>query len=479
MTPILFWFRSDLRLRDNPALAAALASKEPVIPVFVWAPEEEEPFPPGAASRWWLHYSLDSLQNQIARLGGRLVIRVGPSQKVFDQLLHETGAGAVYWNRRYEPAIRKRDINLQNHLESQGTKVVTQDGALLFEPGAICNASGQPFQVFSAFWRACLKHAEPAKPRGAPKTWTAPGSSPESSQLDELGLLPKIDWAAGIRSAWTPGEDGAAKGLETFLSRAIGRYDSDRNYPSRPGTSRLSPHLHFGEIGPRELWHSIAAIRNPENGAAVDSYLREVGWREFANHLLFYFPFTQEECLRREFHRFPWRRSRNLLSRWERGLTGYPLVDAGMRELWATGWMHNRVRLVVASFLTKHLRMRWQEGAYWFWDTLVDADLANNTLGWQWTSGCGADAAPYFRVFNPVLQSEKFDPEGEYLRSWLPELSRLPLPWIHRPWQAPEKVLSEAGVLLGKDYPFPVVEHEQARREALEAYQSFRAQASR
>jgi deoxyribodipyrimidine photo-lyase len=291
--------------------------------------------------------------------------------------------------------------------------------------------------------------------------------------LEDLELEPKIDWAAGMRAAWRPGEEGAQQELKRFLAGVEG-YASDRNYPSKPGTSRLSPHLHFGEISPREIWHSVLARRNRENAAAVDAYLREVGWREFAYHLLFHFPFTADECLRREFDRFPWSNNRDLLRRWQRGETGYPLVDAGMRELWATGWMHNRVRLVAASFLTKHLRMRWQEGAYWFWDTLVDADLANNALGWQWTAGCGADAAPYFRIFNPVLQSEKFDPEGDYIRCWAPELRGLPVPWIHKPWTAPELVLAEAGVQFGVNYPFPLVEHEQARCEALQAYERLR-----
>jgi deoxyribodipyrimidine photo-lyase len=289
-----------------------------------------------------------------------------------------------------------------------------------------------------------------------------------------LDLEPKIDWATGIRATWTPGEAGAQRELRRFLRDDFERYASERNLPGKTGTSRLSPHLHFGEISPREVWHVLLAHRNAANAISVDAYLRELGWREFAYHLLFHFPFTTNEPLRREFMRFPWRTDRKLLKAWQDGRTGYPLVDAGMRELWATGWMHNRVRLVVASFLTKHLRIRWEEGAYWFWDTLVDADLANNTLGWQWTSGCGADAAPYFRIFNPLLQSEKFDPDGDYIRHWLPELTYIPTPWIHKPWLAPERILSDAGIQLGSTYPLPIVVHEEARREALAAFENIR-----
>ena len=471
--PVLFWFRLDLRLRNNPGLVAAVSTKAPVIPVFVWAPEQEEPWPPGAASRWWLHQSLKSLQNDLAQIGSRLIIRRGGSQQIFDELVLETQARAVYWNRRFEPATRERDIGVQKHLEMQGIEVATANSALLFEPGTICNASGRAFQVFTAFWKTCLKQTGPAEALAAPKAWESPRQWPASLRLEDLELEPKIDWAAGMRAAWKPGEEGAQQELKRFLAGVEG-YASDRNYPSKPGTSRLSPHLHFDEISPRELWHSILARRNRENAAAVDAYLREVGWREFAYYLLFHFPFTADECLRREFDRFPWSNNRDLLRRWQRGETGYPLVDAGMRELWSTGWMHNRVRLVAASFLTKHLRMRWQEGAYWFWDTLVDADLANNALGWQWTAGCGADAAPYFRICNPVLQSEKFDPEGDYIRCWAPELRGLPVPWIHKPWTAPELVLAEAVVQLGVNYPFPIVEHERARREALQAYERLR-----
>ncbi len=472
--PILVWFRLDLRIEDNPALSAAVETGTPIIPVFIWGPEEEDPWPPGSVSRWWLHQSLSSIEEALIKLGSRLIIREGDNEQVLKDLLAETKARAIFWNRRYEPAIIARDAKIKQVLIAAGFEVESFNSALLFEPWIVLNSSRRPFQVFSAFWKACLKQPDPPKPSPAPKAIARFLRWPDSLPLAKLNLEPKIDWAAGIRAAWTPGEDGAKKDLARFLRGNFERYSSERNLPGKIGTSRLSPHLHFGEISPRLIWHAVGKRRNSANREAVDAFLRELGWREFAHHLLFHFPFTTNEPLRKEFKRFPWRTDRGLLETWQRGRTGYPLVDAGMRELWSTGWMHNRVRLAVASFLTKHLLIRWDEGAYWFWDTLVDADLANNTLGWQWTAGCGADAAPYFRIFNPVLQSEKFDPNGDYIRKWVPELSRLSVRWIHKPWMAPESALAEAGVQLGSSYPMPIVNHEEARREALEAFERIR-----
>lgn len=472
--PVLVWFRSDLRLEDNPALAAAVERASPVIPVFIWSPEEENPWPPGAASRWWLHQSLDHLTERLAQAGSCLVIRKGPTQQALKELLSETKAVAVYWNRRYEPAIIARDAEIKKSIAAAGLDAQSFNSALLFEPWTIRNASQQPFQVFSSFWKTCMKQGPPHKPQSAPRRPSAPSSWPKSLALDELALEPRIDWAGGLRAKWVPGEKGANHELKKFLSGTFEKYERERDTPDHESTSRLSPHLHFGEISPRRVWHSLSALRKKSNAEAVDAYLRQLGWREFAHHLLFHFSHTTNEPLRKEFTRFPWQEDRELLHTWQRGRTGYPFVDAGMRELWKTGWMHNRLRLVVASFLTKHLRIWWEEGAYWFWDTLVDADLANNTLGWQWTSGCGADAAPYFRIFNPTLQGEKFDPEGNYIRQWVPELKRLPVPWIHKPWLAPEPVLVKANVRLGVDYPLPIVDHEDARRKALLAFEQIK-----
>jgi deoxyribodipyrimidine photo-lyase len=471
----LLWFRSDLRLNDNPAMLAAASRNAPVIPVFIWAPEEEEPWPPGAASRWWLHQSLNSLRERLASIGLQLILRRGPSLSRLQQLISETGADAVFWNRRYEPAVIARDTLIKETLREQEISVETFNASLLHEPWTIQSKGAQrPYQVFTAFWKTCLSQPEPPAPLDIPDHLAHPPVWPESLALADFDLEPRIDWASGFKPVWNPGEAGARAELENFLSHELDRYPRDRDIPDRRGTSHLSPHLHFGEISPRRIWHSLQKARNSENAEAADKYLRELGWREFAYHLLFHFPQTPNQPLRPEFAKFPWRMDAVMLKQWQRGKTGYPLVDAGMRELWATGWMHNRVRLVVASFLTKHLRMNWEEGAYWFWDTLVDADLANNTLGWQWSAGSGADAAPYFRIFNPMKQSERFDPDGNYLRRWVPELTRLTTPWIHAPWTAPPEVLEQAGIQLGKTYPFPVVEHESARREALSAFESIR-----
>lgn len=471
--PSLVWFRLDLRLVDNPAFTAAVKRGGPVIPVFVWAPEEEIDWPPGAASRWWLHQSLRSLGASLGELGARLILRRGPSLAALRELARQTGAGAVFWNRRYEPAVIARDTSVKDGLRSDGLAVESYNGALLFEPWTIANQSGRPFQVFSPFWRHCLKLPEPPALQDPPASLTKPSRWPGSESLSSLGLEPKTDWAGGFREAWKPGEAGARQNLDRFCRQAFADYGEQRNRPDLAGTSRLSPHLHFGEIGPRQIWGALrdqaAANGLAETSWRDSQFLAEIGWREFAHHLLFHFPHTPTQPLRPEFSRFPWRKDEGALKAWQRGCTGYPIVDAGLRELWATGWMHNRVRMIAASFLVKDLLLDWTAGARWFWDTLVDADLASNTLGWQWTAGCGADAAPYFRVFNPVSQGLKFDPQGDYVRRWVPELAGLPPDWIHRPWEAPAPVLKAAGVILDRDYPRPIVSHAIAREVALEA----------
>ena len=476
--PVLVWFRHDLRLGDQPALLAAQASGRPVIPVFVWAPEEEEPWAPGAASRWWLHGSLAALDAALRRLGSRLILRRGPAAGALGELVRQTGAVAVYWNRRTEPQARQQEIRAETVLRASGVETRNFAAHLLFEPESIRSRSGRPFQVFTAFWRACLSGPRPAPPLPAPTELRAPPEWPESWSLEDLELLPKPDWAAGLRATWQPGEEGAWKLLDRFLEQVGERYDELRNQPAVGGTSGLSPHLHFGEISPRQIWHRLAerarAERRAPSKGCASAFLRQLGWREFGHHLLFHFPHTATEPLRPEWRRFPWRTDPAALRAWQRGRTGYPIVDAGMRQLWTTGWMHNRVRMIVASFLVKDLRLDWLEGARWFWDTLVDADLANNTLGWQWSAGCGADAAPYFRIFHPVLQGQKFDPEGAYVRRWCPELARLPNRWIHRPFEAPSEVLAAAGVRLGRDYPLPIVSHAAARMAALEAWRRLR-----
>lgn len=474
MSATLVWFRQDLRLQDNPALAAAVARGGPIVPVYIWDPAGEGDWAPGAASRWWLHQSLTALDAALRERGSRLVLQRGDSGTVLHNLVKATGATAVFWNRRYEPAIVARDTSLKAGLEIETRSF---NAGLLFEPHTVKNKAGGPFQVFTPYWRHCL--ALPVEPPTKLRSGSlpAPARWPASLAVDELALRPTISWDAGIAAAWQPGEAAARKRLQRFVA-AMSGYEEGRDQPATDGTSRFSPHLHFGELGPRQIWAAVEAagkgsgVFPPHRGAQV--FLKEIGWREFAHHVLFHFPRTPAQPLREEFAAFPWRTDAAQLRAWQRGQTGYPIVDAGLRQLWTTGWIHNRVRMVVASFLVKHLRISWREGAGWFWDTLVDADLANNTLNWQWSAGCGADAAPYFRIFNPVLQGEKFDPEGDYVRRWVPELAQLPATFVHRPWEASPAVLAAAGVTLGRSYPSPMVEHATARAEALAALKSLR-----
>lgn len=481
-SPVLLWFRQDLRLQDNPALVAALQTGAPVVPVFVLDDAGEGAWAPGGATRWWLHHSLAALDASLRALGSRLVLARGESGAVLRRLLQTTGASAVYWNRRYAPAVIARDQTLKTELAAAGVEAKSFNSALLFEPPTIANKQGKPFQVFTPFWRHCLEKPVAPPVKFSSKALPAPPAWPASLTLAQLELLPRLTWADGFKGEWTPGEIGAQRRLKEFIG-VVDAYADQRNLPDTDGTSRLSPWLHFGEISPRQIWAALVArakttgVFPSGNGERV--FLSEVGWREFAHHLLFHFPYTPDRPLREDFEKFPWAEDPGgtRLRAWQRGRTGYPIVDAGMRQLWHTGWMHNRVRMITASFLVKHLRLSWTHGAAWFWDTLVDADLANNTLGWQWTAGCGADAAPYFRIFAPVLQGEKFDARGDYARRWVPELARLPANWIHRPWEAPPEVLAAAGVTLGKNYPRPVVDHAAARAAALAAFKALRGAA--
>ena len=489
MSVALVWFRNDLRLEDNPALAAAIAGGHAIVPVFIWSPEDEAPWQPGGASRWWLHQSLAHLQGQLSARGSQLILRRSNHlDRTFDaetalwQLIQDTGATAIYWNRRYEPAITARDTRIKRTLRERGLVVETFNAQLAFEPWEMQTQAEQPYRVFTPFWRACLRRLAERPPREVatiPFALPAPdnGAWPTSLKLDDLDLRPRVDWAKGLRAQWSPGEAGAHAQLARFIEDGVGGYAALRNTPAVEGTSRLSPHLHFGEIGPGQIWRALraaASFRHDVDLSGSDAFLREVGWREFSHHLLFHFPATTEQPLRPEFARFPWRESPQDLLAWQRGQTGFPLVDAGMRELWQTGFMHNRVRMVVASFLVKHLMLPWQDGARWFWDTLVDADLAQNTLGWQWTAGCGADAAPYFRVFNPSLQGTTFDAGGAYVRRFVPELANVPNAFIHAPWRCPQATLHHSGVRLGDTYPHPMVDHAEARARALAAFSTLK-----
>ena len=469
MTTAIVWFRRDLRLEDNPALAAALRAHDRVVCVYLHAPDEEAQWAPGAASRWWLHHSLDALDSDLKKRGAALTIFSGETAKVLVSVVRKTKADAIYWNRLYEPAIIARDKIVKQALDDAGIATHDFNGNLLVEPWDIQTKAGGPYKVFTPFWRNARANLVPTPPLSVPRkipSVTVRGAT----TLKKLDLLPKIKWDAEFFEHWEPGERGAHRLLRRFKSDAVKNYKQGRDRPDRDDTSRLSPHLHFGEISPRQIvWSFEKSASGKPLGADADFYIRELGWREFSHHLIYHFPKTPEHNLNPQFDRFPWaRRNASALARWQRGKTGIPIVDAGMRQLWKTGWMHNRVRMLVASFLTKNLRMHWLEGARWFWDTLVDADLANNTQGWQWTAGSGADAAPYFRIFNPVTQGERFDPQGVYVRRWVRELANVPAPLIHQP-------STDAGVLKKTGYPAPMVDLKTSREQALEAYARMRS----
>ncbi len=473
----ILWFRRDLRLSDQPALAAALRAGYRIVPLYVHAPDEESPWPPGAASRWWLHHSLLALDGQLRSLGSRLLLRSGDSLAQIEQVVETTGAEAVYWNRRYEPAVIDRDERIKRTLRQRGLHVESHNGALLVEPWQVQTGQGDPYKVFTPFWRNARERIGPVEPLPEPQHLSPPPESLATESLASWQLRPEHPWDAGIHGHWQPGTAGARSRLQRFLDAAIASYREQRDRPDHEGTSKLSPHLHFGELSPRQVLAAIeAAVVDGSEGWRdnADCYVRELGWREFSHHLLYHFPDSAQAPLNARFKDFPWRDDARALSAWRRGRTGIPIVDAGMRELWHRGWMHNRVRMIVASLLTKNLGQHWLHGARWFWDTLVDADLANNTQGWQWSAGCGADAAPYFRIFNPVAQGERFDPDGAYVTAWLPELARLPAKWRQQPWLAPAAVLDSAGVPVGSVYRRPIVDLRRSRERALADYASTR-----
>ncbi|ADE54924.1 cryptochrome/photolyase family protein [Coraliomargarita akajimensis] len=470
----IVWFRNDLRFSDNAALAAAIAEGNAILPVFIRDQVSEGRWPMGAASKWWLHESLKRFAQSWNSCGGDLIFRNGDSLAELRAIAAESGATSIYWNRRYEGHLREQDAQIKRELFEDGLEVKSYNSSLLNEPHTIGNKEGRPYKVYTPYFKA-VKDRPVARPVVPDLTAMAfPDELPQSLALDALDLLPSNQWYRKFESKWEPSEEGAKQQVDEFLSLRVERYDTDRDRPDLDGTSALSPYLHFGQIGPRQLVHELELRADlEEQGPFI--FLKEIYWREFAYNVLYHFPRTAESPLQPQYESFPWEQNADLLSLWKRGKTGYPIVDAGMRQLWQTGWMHNRVRMIVSSLLVKHLLQDWKEGARWFWDTLVDADLASNTLGWQWSGGCGADAAPYFRIFNPMIQGKKFDPEALYVRRFVPELSRLPNKYIHEPWEAPDEVLAEAGIELGVDYPYPVVEHAVGRQRALSAYESFRA----
>lgn len=478
--PIVVWFRQDLRLTDNAALSKAVASGNPVIALFVLDESTAGDWVLGGASKWWLHHSLESLAKDLSELGSKLILRRGRHASTVPDFVREVAAQGLYFSRQYEPWAASDEAAIQAELQSaDGGDVDVRrfSGSLLKEPEDIRTKQGGPYKVYTPFWRALNEHGAPRNPLPRPEAIPTVQQDIKSDPLSDFGLLPaKPDWSGGLREMWQPGEQGAHDRLAEFLEAALVEYADQRNRPDHDGTSRLSPHLHFGEISPASVWHAaraFAASRGCE-GKGLEVFLKEVVWREFSSHLLHNFPELPKTALRSEFERFPWSDDPDALRAWQKGQTGYPIVDAGMRQLWHTGWMHNRVRMIVASFLIKDLFIHWRTGEEWFWDTLVDADLASNAASWQWVAGCGADAAPYFRIFNPITQGQKFDPDGLYVRRWVPEIANLPNKLIHAPWEAAPLELQAAGIELGKTYPHPMVDHAKARNRALSEYQKIK-----
>jgi deoxyribodipyrimidine photo-lyase len=463
----VFWMRYDLRLADNPALLAALEESKNVTILYILE-QDKKIRDRGAANKWWLHHALKSLQTAIIKKGGTLVIRKGVAKEIIPAFLEEVNADAIFWNRCYEPEMIDRDTKLKATLQNSKITVKTFNSALLSEPWEI-----KTYSVFTPYWKKLQDQPIP-RPLTAPDFLTKTHNSFFSEKLEDLGLLTvSPDWAGGLRDIWNVSEAAAIKRLDVFLEENVAVYAEERDRPDKFSTSKLSPFLALGLISPRHIWYKSQQeiALNPSKKAAVEKFLSEIGWREFSYHLLFHFPTLPDKNLRKNFDTFPWQPDPIALKAWQKGQTGYPIIDAGMRELWHTGWMHNRVRMLVASFLIKDLLIPWQQGEAWFWDTLVDADLASNSASWQWVAGCGADAAPYFRIFNPTTQAQKFDPEGLYVKKWVPELRKLPAPQIHEPWNCSISVLKEAGVRLGKDYPLPLIDHATARDRALAAFE--------
>ncbi|RFZ87629.1 deoxyribodipyrimidine photo-lyase [Shinella sp. WSJ-2] len=470
--PVIVWFRRDLRTHDNAALSAAAESGRPVVALYI-REAADGTGPLGAAQAWWLHHSLTSLGKALKALGAPLILRGGEAGKVLDDLIAETGAGTIYWNRRYDPAGIRIDTDIKASLKARGLTAKSFAGELLHDPTRLLTGEKKPYRVYTPFWRAFERDGEPHEPVDAPEKLATLHPAPKSETLDDWNLLPsKPDWAATFGEVWTPGEEAALERLETFADGVIDGYQTKRDHPSIDATSLLSPHLAMGEISPARVWHATRGLKAPTDD--VIHFRKELVWREFCHHLHFHFPALAEKNWNDRFDAFPWEGSKKEFEAWTRGETGYPIVDAGMRQLWQHGFMHNRVRMITASFLIKHLMIDWRRGERWFRDTLVDADAASNAANWQWVAGSGADASPFFRIFNPILQGEKFDPDGTYVRRFVPELEKLDATFIHKPFDAPESALKKAGVVLGETYPRPLVDHAKARERALGAYKALK-----
>ena len=468
----IMWFRQDLRLNDNPAIIEANNSGLKILPVYILDDINSSNWKIGSASRWWLNESLKKLDDS---LNHNLCFMSGDSIKCLNNLISTYNVKSVYFNKCYEPWRIQSDEKIINFLSNKDINTFQLNGSLLFEPESTVKEDGTPYKVFTPFYRkGCLQNSpEPRIPLEKPKNIKF--LKHVELQLEELELLPKKNWYKDFKDDWSPGENGAREKLNQFLQLGIHNYKDGRNFPSKKNVSRLSPHLHHGEISPNTVWYEVKEkAETMDSYRDGDHYLSELGWREFSYNLLYFFPYLPKENLQKKFDNFPWEENNESLIKWQKGETGYPIVDAGMRELWKTGYLHNRVRMIVGSFLVKNLLLHWHHGQEWFWETLVDADLANNSASWQWVSGSGADAAPYFRIFNPVTQGEKFDPNGEYIKHHIPELKNLNGKFLYAPWEAPESVLEAAGIELGKNYPKPIVDLKLSREKALAAFEELK-----
>lgn len=475
----LWLIQNDLRLLDNQALSQA-SSLGTVLPVFIYSEALKKMLTPGSASKWWLHHSLESLLKRLNSQGLNMLFLEEDLLEGLGEILKKVKVKKVFWNKSYSPLIKESCSRLIKFLEKEEISWSACEGTLLAPPSKLLKKDGTPYLVYTAFWKNFLKSYEEKGLLKAPKLkeHSKELMSLKFKNLADLKLLPDgLSWDEEFYKSWKPGEEEALRKCKRFLKKEVLDYESQRNFPSEKGTSRLSPSVHFGEIHP----HRVLSLLQKEHGllqsigsSHIVQYSKEILWREFAYHLFYHFPTLERKALKQEFKKFPWKRNKKKLLAWKKGKTGYPIVDAGMRELWTTGWMHNRVRMIVASFLVKHLNIPWQEGADYFLETLLDADLPNNSAGWQWVAGCGADAAPFFRIFNPKTQGEKFDKQGSYVKKWCPELKHLPEKWIHAPEEAPKEVLEKAGLVLGESYPFPIVDHKEARGEALWNYDQMR-----
>lgn len=467
----LFWFRQDLRLSDNPGLLEATL-KGAVVLIYI---HDTNPtlHSKGSASQWWLHHSLDALQKQCK---GKLNIYSGESQNIIEDIVKRLNISNVYWNRCYEPDRIQQDKTIKHFLKEKGVHVKSFNASLLWEPMDVLKSDGTPYKVFTPFYRkGCLQTKPPRPPIESPSNLNALLDE-LSIDLSDLNLLPTIPWDKEMIQTWKPGEAFAIQRFHDFLDDGLNDYKEGRNFPIKKNVSKLSPHLHFGEISPHQIWHKLEELKNQNshNTYDIDHFQSEIGWREFSYYLLFHFPTLPFENFQKKFDAFEWQHNQEFLEAWQKGLTGYPIVDAGMRELWRTGYMHNRVRMIVGSFLVKNLLIDWRKGADWFWDCLVDADLASNSASWQWVAGSGADAAPYFRIFNPITQGEKFDPDGSYTRHYVPELKNLPQKYLFAPWTAPASILQQSGISLGINYPKPIVDISASRTLALDAFASLK-----